>query len=291
MSQLKGGKFSKIRIPSKNPDYYLVQALIYHGAKCRIYKCFDIKSRKVVTIKSVYKKANSFEMEQEGFTCLVYEYAESEKWDDIYKVLTGTEIEFIIYKLLDALIFCHQRNIMHRDIHPENLMICRRRESVVLIDWKSATFYRPQKFYNCRVGSLHYRSPEMLLDYPKYDLATDIWSVGCIMAGALFRVRQLFYGENSQRQLESIVHFLGSDDFVEYLNKYSIPQPSIPFIFRKRTDFRSYVRVDLRGKADNQGLDLLNQILVYDPQKRLTAYDAFCHPYFDDYSEYMSTIY
>lgn len=111
------------------------------------------------------------------------------------------------------------------------------------------------------------------------------------MAGALFRVRQLFYGENPQKQLESIVHFLGSDDFVEYLNKYSIPQPRIPFVFHKRTDFRSHVRVDLRGKADNQGLDLLNQILVYDPQKRLTAYDAFCHPYFDDYSKYMSTIY
>ncbi|KAM3175228.1 hypothetical protein ACTXT7_008937 [Hymenolepis weldensis] len=315
MSQLKGGKFSKIHIPSKRSDNYIFQSLIYDGANCHIYKCFDPTSRKVVAIKSVFKKANSFEMEQEvgilkrlrggpsicfildaferrrGLTCLVFEYAEQEEWDDIYKVLTSAEIEFIIYKLLDALIFCHQRSIMHRDIHPKNLMICRRTESVVLIDWKTATFYRPKKFYNCNVGSLHYRSPEMLLDYPKYDFATDIWSVGCIMASALFRVRHVFYGENPQKQLENIVRFLGSEDLVNYLNKYSIPQPSIPLVFLKRIDFRSYVGEDLRGKADNQGLDLINQILVYDPQKRLTAYDAFCHPYFDDYSEYMSTIY
>lgn len=65
MSQLKGGKFSKIRIPSKRPDNYFVQSLIYDGANCRIYKCFDSKSRKVVAVKSVYKKADSSEMEQE----------------------------------------------------------------------------------------------------------------------------------------------------------------------------------------------------------------------------------
>ena len=35
-------------------------------------------------------------------------------------------------------------------------------------------------------------------------------------------------------------------------------------------------------KIDAAGLDLLEQMLVYDPSKRISAKKALLHPYFDD---------
>ena len=35
-------------------------------------------------------------------------------------------------------------------------------------------------------------------------------------------------------------------------------------------------------KIDPAGLDLLEQMLVYDPSKRISAKKALLHPYFDD---------
>ena len=54
-----------------------------------------------------------------------------------------------------------------------------------LIDWGLAEFYHPGTEYPPRVGSRHYKSPELLVAYRKYDYSLDLWSVGCILAELL----------------------------------------------------------------------------------------------------------
>jgi casein kinase II subunit alpha len=64
----------------------------------------------------------------------------------------------------------------------------------MLIDLGLADFYRPNQRYNVRVASRHYKSPELLVGYELYDYAIDMWGVGCILAGLLFRREPFFRG-------------------------------------------------------------------------------------------------
>jgi casein kinase II subunit alpha len=55
-------------------------------------------------------------------------------------------------------------------------------------------------------GTLYYKSPEMLLEYPMSDYSTDIWSLGCIFAAWLSRKTIFFSGATTAReQLENIM--------------------------------------------------------------------------------------
>lgn len=88
---------------------------------------------------------------------------------------------------------------MHRDVKPRNVLINRidneeTHQPLMLIDLGLADFYLPNTRYNVRVASRHYKSPELLVGYEYYDYAIDMWGVGCILAGLLFRREPFFRG-------------------------------------------------------------------------------------------------
>lgn len=53
-------------------------------------------------------------------------------------------------------------------------------------------------------GSLHYKSPEMLMDYAYTSYSTDMWSYGCMLAAMLFKRHVMFEGTTERSQLHSI---------------------------------------------------------------------------------------
>jgi casein kinase II subunit alpha len=65
---------------------------------------------------------------------------------------------------------------------------------LMLLDLGLADFYLPNTRYNVRVASRHYKSPELLIGYQYYDYCVDMWPVGCILAGLLFRREPFFRG-------------------------------------------------------------------------------------------------
>ena len=111
--------------------------------------------------------------------------------------LTDDEIRYYLYHLLVALDQLHSQGIMHRDVKPRNVLIDKTDMSLMLIDLGLADFYLPNTQYNVRVASRHYKSPELLLGYQDYDYSIDMWGVGCILAGLLFRREPFFrYGRS-----------------------------------------------------------------------------------------------
>ncbi|CAN0099640.1 unnamed protein product, partial [Discosporangium mesarthrocarpum] len=58
-------------------------------------------------------------------------------------MLTDREVRYYLYKLLQALDFCHSQGIMHRDVKPLNVIINRRTGCLRLIDWGLGDFYIP----------------------------------------------------------------------------------------------------------------------------------------------------
>ena len=76
-----------------------------------------------------------------------------------------------------------------------------------------------------RVASRYYKGPELLVDDKLYHYSLDIWSLGCTMAGMLFKIDTLFKGSDNYDQLARIVSVLGTDALQNYLRKYKLNLP------------------------------------------------------------------
>lgn len=178
--------------------------------------------------------------------------------------------------------------------------------ALMLIDLGLADFYLPNQNYNVRVASRHYKAPELLLGNECYDYGIDMWGVGCILAGLLLRKEPLFRGRDNVDQLGKIVTILGSKDLYEYVNKNSLDlgkdlkRVIQKYSSRQNPTGKRKAWLSLLGSSagvsgqgsrqdgdvpmvpSREGIDLLDRLLVYDHEKRLTAREAMMHPFFDE---------
>jgi len=153
-----------------------------------------------------------------------------------------------------------------------------------LIDWGLAEFYHPEQEYNVSVASRYFKGPELLVDLQDYDYSLDMWSLGCMFAGMIFRREPFFHGQDNQDQLLKIAKVLGTNDLYSYLHKYGIV---LDPIFQQllgvqtRRSWKNFVNSDNKHLAVPEAIDLLDKLLRYDHQERLTPREAMQHPYFN----------
>ena len=94
-----------------------------------------------------------------------------------------------------------------------------------MIDWGIADFYFPDKTYSPYCGTKNYKSPEQLCRDTAYHYSTDIWSVGCIFATMMFKIKTFFRGVDDDDQIYKIMRVLGSKRLIEYALKYTLKVP------------------------------------------------------------------
>ncbi|KAK5781023.1 casein kinase 2 catalytic subunit CKA1 PWA37_001938 [Arxiozyma heterogenica] len=219
---------------------------------------------------------------------LVFEYINNYDFRVLYPKLTAMDMRYYMFELLKALDYCHSMGIMHRDVKPHNVMIDHKQRKLRLIDWGLAEFYHVNMEYNVRVASRFFKGPELLVDYRMYDYSLDMWSFGTMLASMIFQKEPFFHGNSNTDQLVKIVRVLGSEDFEKYLNKYEIVLP------REFHDMDHYIRKpwyrfineNNRHLSDNEEIiDLIDNLLRYDHQERLTAKEAMGHPWFAPIAE------
>lgn len=171
-----------------------------------------------------------------------------------------------------------------------------------LIDFGSATFN--DEYHSSVVSTRHYRAPEIILNLG-WSFPCDIWSIGCILVefftgDALFQthdnlehlammeavcggkidrdiVRAVYKQDrgSSRNSANSAARYFKNSK-LDYPNtdtnkaskKYVKAMKKLPETIPSHTDF------------NRQFLDLLRQIFVYDPKKRITAKQALQHPWF-----------
>ncbi|XP_016086928.1 serine/threonine-protein kinase MAK-like isoform X1 [Sinocyclocheilus grahami] len=162
----------------------------------------------------------------------------------------------------------------HRDMKPENLL-CMGPELVKIADFGLAREIRSRPPYTDYVSTRWYRAPEVLLRSPVYSSPIDIWAVGCIMA-ELYTLRPLFPGNSEVDEIFKICQVLGTVKKSDWPEGYQL---AAAMNFR----FPQCVHTPLKTlipNATNEAVDLMRDLLQWDPKKRPSAAKALRYPYF-----------
>jgi len=211
---------------------------------------------------------------------LVFEFLDQDlkKYLDVCDSGLGLPIlKSFLYQLLTGVAYCHHHRVLHRDLKPPNLLI-NREGSLKLADFGLArAFGIPVRSYTHEVVTLWYRAPDVLLGSRKYSTPVDIWSVGCIFA-EMANGRPLVAGTSETDQLDRIFRLLGTPTTSDYPGIVELPEYS-PDQFPPYPPPRGGL-ASLVPALDPTGVDLLRNMLQYDPSRRITAQAALEHPFF-----------
>jgi mitogen-activated protein kinase 1/3 len=118
-----------------------------------------------------------------------------------------------------------------------------------------------------------------MLNSKGYNKSIDVWSVGCILAEMLNN-KPLFPGKHYLDQLNHILNIIGSpseedlsciqnDRARVYLFNLA-RKPKVPF-------------EKIFPNADRLALDLLEKMLTFNPNRRITVEEALSHEYLRQY--------
>ena len=190
---------------------------------------------------------DSFDTENE--VCVVTDFADGELFhilEDDQK-LPEEVVHHIAHQLVSALWYLHSNRILHRDMKPQNILLCNG-GLVKLCDFGFARAMGVDTFMVTSIkGTPLYMSPELVQEQP-YDHNADLWALGCILF-ELFAGEPPFYTTNLFQ-------------LVNLITKNPVKWPA--------------------GMSPNFQ-NFLHGLLDKDPSTRLTWPDLLDHPFVSDH--------
>ncbi|KAM3596322.1 uncharacterized protein V6R79_012365 [Siganus canaliculatus] len=232
---------------------------------------------------NIVKLLNVVRAQNDKDIYLIFEYMDTDLHAVIKKgtLLKDIHKRYVMYQLFKAIKYLHSGNVVHRDQKPSNVLLdtdC----VVKLCDFGLARSLNQIQEDSGNpalteyVATRWYRAPEILLGSTRYTKGVDMWSLGCIL-GEMLLGKALFPGTSTINQIEKIMS--------------AIPHPSPEDILAIKSEYGSSViqRMLLKPQVPLEdllqpdvppdALDLLKGLLVFNPDKRLTAEQALQHPY------------
>lgn len=152
----------------------------------------------------------------------------------------------------------HERQIVHRDIKPENILMVDRDLHVKLADFGLAKIIGEDSFTTTMCGTPSYVAPEILADgrHRKYTKAVDIWSLGVVL----------------------YICLCGFPPFSDELRSPEFPFKMTEQIRSGRFTFPS----PYWDSVGDPALDLIDHMLVVDPEQRYTIDQCMAHPWMNE---------
>ncbi|XP_065089532.1 twitchin isoform X13 [Ochlerotatus camptorhynchus] len=260
-------------------DLYEILEEIGTGAFGVVHRCRERKTGNVFAAKFIPVSQNSERalirkeidiMNQLHHRKLIHLHDAFEDDDEfvlIYEFLSGGELferittegyrmceqEIIEYmkQICEAVKYMHEKNIIHLDIKPENVM-CQTRNSnqVKLIDFGLATRLNPNEMVKISTGTAEFAAPEIVEREP-VGFYTDMWAVG-VLAYVLISGLSPFAGETDIDTLRNIKQ--GTWEFDEVAFK----------------------------EVSEECKDFIRRLLIKNTEKRMTAHECLMHSWLSD---------
>jgi len=220
---------------------------------------------------------------------LVFEYVDHTILEELEECPSGLDEDTArrhVFQVLRAIHFCHQNNIIHRDVKPENILVSKL-GVVKLCDFGFARMMAASgEIYTDYVATRWYRAPELLVGDPAYGKEVDIWAIGCLYAEMLSG-DPLFPGDSDIDQLFHIVKCLGTlcprhRDLIAKNPVYNGINIANNEPTSLHTTFPTW---------SHQSLKFVSSCLDVDPAKRPTTGDLLTHHLFthDDFNSWFLT--
>lgn len=193
------------------------------------------------------------------------------------RMLEPELVRSYLYQITNAILFCHQRRVLHRDLKPQNLLI--NKEGIIKVaDFGlGRSFGIPVRNYTHEIVTLWYRAPEVLLGSARYSCPVDVWSIGCIFSEMATR-KPLFQGDSEIDQLFRMFRILRTPTEEIWPGVTSLPDYKATFPCWTTNQLRNQVK-----NISDKAFDLLQKTLIYDPTKRMSAKEMLAHPYFEGF--------
>ncbi|KAM9165506.1 mitogen-activated protein kinase 15 isoform 1-T1 [Pangshura tecta] len=291
---------------------YEIKKRLGKGAYGIVWKAIDRRTGEIVAVKKIFDAFRNRTDAQRTFREIMFlqEFGEhpniikllnvirAQNDRDIYLAFESMETDlhavikkgnllkdihkcYILYQLLKATKFIHSGNVIHRDQKPSNILLdadC----FVKLCDFGLARSLcqihedQGSPALTEYVATRWYRAPEILLSSHSYTKGVDMWSIGCIL-GEMLLGKPLFPGTSTMNQIEQILSVIPAPSQEDILAIHSDYRASV--INRISSRQRVTIEEILPSSTPPHALDLLKRLLVFNPDKRLTAEEALQHPY------------
>ena len=166
-----------------------------------------------------------------------------------YGFIEEKKVTKIIFKVLLAIVHCHNRGVTHRDLKPENILFDSEHKDaeIKLIDFGLSRKYDKEQKMHSILGTPYYVAPEVLKG--EYDEKCDIWSIGA-MTYLMLCGEPPFNGNSNNEIFKKIV--------------------------KESIKFNSYMWKNISQNAK----DFVKMCLNKNSNKRPSASEALKHPWF-----------
>uniref|UniRef100_A0A2K5JWQ9 non-specific serine/threonine protein kinase n=1 Tax=Colobus angolensis palliatus TaxID=336983 RepID=A0A2K5JWQ9_COLAP len=272
MRQLGDGTYGSVLMGKSNESGELVaikrmKRKFYSWDECMNLR--EVKSLKKLNHANVIKLKEV--IRENDHLYFIFEYMK----ENLYQLMKDRYIKLCSNLMIDFIFFSvYHQGFFHRDMKPENLL-CMGPELVKIADFGLARELRSQPPYTDYVSTRWYRAPEVLLRSSVYSSPIDVWAVGSIMA-ELYMLRPLFPGTSEVDEIFKICQVLGTPKKSDWPEGYQLAS-SMNFRFPQCVPINLKTLIP---NASNEAIQLMTEMLNWDPKKRPTASQALKHPYF-----------
>ena len=243
------GSFSKVKLAVHKPSNNTVAIKII--SKQNLSKNDRLRTEREISILSSLNHPHIIHVieiiQTDSFYYIVMEYCpEGELFSYIVnrKRLSEEEASFLFYQIVNAVEYIHSKSISHRDLKPENILLLSNR-SIKVIDFGLSNYFDNKTTLATPCGSPCYAAPEMLKNKLYDGRKVDIWSIGIILYAMVCGYLP-FDDKNTQRLYQKVMKS----------------------------------QVTYTKNISSNAKNIINQMLVKDPKKRITIEGIKKHPFY-----------
>jgi serine/threonine protein kinase len=206
---------AKGTVPQTSVDFYKVERVLGKGAFGKVNLALHILTQSMCAIKSISKthiaedsqirkvKQEVMILKRTAHQNIVqlYEYFETQKHIlFVIELAAGGDLlnyvrkrrqlkedvaKSVFKQIIDALAYCHSKQILHRDIKLDNILLDINGE-IKICDFGVSKIVRPGETMTEQCGTPAYIAPEILKDEGYEGFAVDIWSAGVVLYAMLY---------------------------------------------------------------------------------------------------------